>query len=114
MNNNKNRRLKRHKKIRIKIKGTAIKPRLSVYKSSKYIYAALIDDVKGLTLAVASEKEIAKKGTKVENAGEVGKIIAKKGLDKKIKNIVFDRGGYTYHGRIKSLADGARKAGLNF
>lgn len=108
------RRLKRREKIRINIKGTKSCPRLSVFKSSKYIYAQLIDDVKGEILASATEKEISKKGKKTDNALEVGRIIAKKALLKKIKKVIFDRGGYKYHGRVKNLADGAREGGLKF
>lgn len=114
MNSKKLRKVKRHYKIRQKVKGTEKIPRLTVYKSNKYIYASLIDDTKGTVLAVASDQKLTKKSTKVENAMEVGKLIAKLAIDKKIKSIVFDRGGYTYHGRVKSLAEGARSGGLNF
>ena len=102
-------------RIRKSISGTAAKPRLSVFRSNKEIYAQLIDDVNGLTLLSASsrEKEIGK-GTNVEIAAAVGKLVAEKALKAGIDTITFDRGGYLYHGRIKSLAEGARAAGLKF
>ena len=102
-------------RIRKTISGTAANPRLSVFRSNKEIYAQLIDDVNGVTLLAASsrEKEIGK-GTNVEVANAVGKLVAEKALKAGIDNVTFDRGGYLYHGRIKSLADGARTAGLKF
>jgi large subunit ribosomal protein L18 len=102
-------------RIRKIVSGTAAKPRLSVFRSNKEIYAQLIDDVNGVTLLAASsrEKEITK-GTNVEVANLVGKLVAEKALKAGIENVTFDRGGYLYHGRIKSLADGARAAGLKF
>ncbi|MCX6184551.1 MAG: 50S ribosomal protein L18 [Flavobacterium sp.] len=102
-------------RIRKIVSGTAAKPRLSVFRSNKEIYAQLIDDVNGVTLLAASsrEKEIGK-GTNVEVANAVGKLVAEKALKAGIDNVTFDRGGYLYHGRIKSLADGARTAGLKF
>ena len=110
-------RSRRHKKIRFKIVGTAAVPRLSVFKSNAYIYAQLIDDEKETTLASVSSVEL-KKGktslTKVVAAHEAGKVLAEKALSKKIKKVVFDRGGYVYTGRVKALADGAREGGLNF
>jgi len=112
-------RLKRHKRVRSKVKGTQETPRLCVYRSLTHIYAQLIDDVKGNTLVTAStlDKEI--KNTlegkdKKEQAFAVGELIAKKAKSKKIKAVVFDRGGYLYTGRVASLADGARKGGLEF
>ncbi len=112
-------RLKRHKRVRAKIKGTAETPRLSVYRSLNHIYAQIIDDVNGKTLVTAStlDKEI--KGSlegmdKKAQAFEVGKLVAKKALAKDIKTIVYDRGGYLYTGRVQSLADGAREGGLEF
>lgn len=95
------------------------RPRLSVFRSSKQIYAQVIDDSKGLTLASASSidaelKGSLKKGTDVAAAAEVGKLVAKRALEAGIKDVVFDRGGYIYHGRVKALADAAREAGLNF
>ncbi len=102
--------------IRKKIAGTATKPRLSVFRSNKEIYAQLIDDSTGTTIASASsrDKGFSGSGTKVEKAHEVGKLIAELGKKAGIDTCVFDRGGYLYHGRVKSLADGAREAGLNF
>ena len=109
----------RRQRIRFRIRkivsGTATKPRLSVFRSNKEIYAQLIDDVNGVTLLAASsrEKEIGK-GTNVEVASAVGKLVAEKALKAGIETVTFDRGGYLYHGRIKSLAEGARAAGLKF
>ena len=102
-------------RIRKTISGTAANPRLSVFRSNKEIYAQLIDDVNGVTLLAASsrEKEIGK-GTNVEVATAVGKLVAEKALKAGIETVTFDRGGYLYHGRIKSLAEGARVAGLKF
>ena len=102
-------------RIRKTISGTAANPRLSVFRSNKEIYAQLIDDVNGVTLLAASsrEKEI-EKGTNVEVATAVGKLVAEKALKAGIEKVTFDRGGYLYHGRIKSLAEGARAAGLKF
>ena len=102
-------------RIRKTISGTATNPRLSVFRSNKEIYAQLIDDVNGVTLIAASsrEKEIGK-GTNVEVAAAVGKLVGEKALKAGIDAVTFDRGGYLYHGRIKSLAEGARAAGLKF
>ena len=102
-------------RIRKSISGSAANPRLSVFRSNKEIYAQLIDDVNGVTILAASsrEKEIGK-GTNVEIATAVGKLVAEKALKAGIETITFDRGGYLYHGRIKSLAEGARAAGLKF
>ena len=102
-------------RIRKTISGTATNPRLSVFRSNKEIYAQLIDDVNGVTLLAASsrEKEIGT-GTNVEVATAVGKLVAEKALKAGIEVVTFDRGGYLYHGRIKSLAEGARAAGLKF
>ena len=109
-------RLKIHKGIRSKIKGTADRPRLSVYKSNTSIYAQLVDDLTGHTLASASSKELDLKGKNVNvtSSKEVGKKIAEKAIASGIQNIVFDRSGYKYHGRVKALADGAREGGLKF
>lgn len=109
-------RVKRQNRIRAKVFGTLEKPRLSIYRSLQYIYAQLINDEKGETLAAASDHDLKdiKGKTKSEIAIEVGKLIAKRGLEKKIVQVVFDRGGRKYHGRIKALADGAREGGLNF
>ncbi|MCW2117741.1 50S ribosomal protein L18 [Flavobacterium sp. 7A] len=102
-------------RIRKTISGTATNPRLSVFRSNKEIYAQLIDDVNGVTLLAASsrEKEI-EKGTNIDVATAVGKLVAEKALKSGIEVVTFDRGGYLYHGRIKSLAEGARAAGLKF
>ena len=102
-------------RIRKSISGTAANPRLSVFRSNKEIYAQLIDDVNGVTLLAASsrEKEIGS-GTNIEVATAVGKLVAEKALKSGIEIVTFDRGGYLYHGRIKSLAEGARAAGLKF
>ena len=99
---------KRRTRIRGKIKGTKDRPRLSVFRSNKHIYAQLIDDEKGETLAAAMG------GSDVSAAGEVGKSLAEKALKLGIKKVVFDRGGYKYHGRVKALAEGAREGGLEF
>ena len=103
--------------IRRKISGEAALPRLSVYRSNVDIYAQLIDDLKGVTIASASsrDKDIAtQKGNKIDRSKLVGAAIARKAVDLGVKKVVFDRGGYLYHGRVKSLADGAREAGLQF
>ena len=109
-------RLKRHKRVRSKISGTAECPRLNVFRSLQHIYAQLIDDVAGVTLVSASstEKDFTNYGGNKEAAREVGKLVAKKALDKGIKAVVFDRGGYIYHGRVAELAEGAREGGLEF
>ena len=108
-------RQKRHMRVRNKISGTAECPRLNVFRSNKNIYAQLIDDVAGVTLASAStkESEIAS-GTKTEAAAAVGKLIAERSVAKGIKKVVFDRGGYLYHGRVQALAEAARENGLDF
>lgn len=92
------------------------RPRLSVHRSSKHIYAQIIDDVQGVTLAAASSMEegFAAKGGNVGGASEVGKLVAQRASEKGVKDVVFDRGGYIYHGRVKALAEGAREGGLNF
>ncbi len=105
-------RIKR--RVRGKISGSSVLPRLSVYKSNKEIYAQLIDDKDGKTLASASSRTLKAKGNKVEISAEVGKAIAEKAKAAGIENIVFDRNGFVYHGRVKALADGAREAGLKF
>lgn len=120
--NKKEKREQRHKRVRAKIKGTSKIPRLCVFRSNKHIYAQLIDDEKGKTLVSASDLDIKTKITKTKKeltgkaavAYRVGQIIAQKALDKKIEKVVFDRGGYKYHGRIKALAEGAREGGLKF
>lgn len=108
-------RLKRHRRIRGKISGTAERPRLSIFRSNKNIYAQLIDDVAGVTLASASTlDENVSDATKVEQAAAVGKAIAEAAKAKNISNVVFDRSGYLYHGRVQALADAARENGLDF
>jgi large subunit ribosomal protein L18 len=110
------RRLKIKKGIRLRLTGTPERPRLSVYRSNKAIYAQIIDDVNGKTLAQASSLKTAteSQANKVDQSKEVGKMIAEKALAAGIKDVVFDRNGYLYHGRIKSLAEGAREGGLQF
>ncbi|HYF31788.1 MAG TPA: 50S ribosomal protein L18 [Chitinophagaceae bacterium] len=111
------RRQKIRYRIRKRVAGETQKPRLSVFRSNAAIYAQLIDDVKGVTIASASSKEkdiAAQKGTKVEISKLVGQSIARKAIELGIKDCVFDRSGYLYHGRVKSLADGAREGGLQF
>ena len=109
-------RIRIKRRIRGKISGTSVLPRLSVYKSNKEIYAQLIDDKDGKTLASASsrEKSVDANGTKSEISTAVGKAIAAKAIAAGIENIVFDRNGFVYHGRVKALAEGAREAGLKF
>ena len=108
-------RLKRHRRIRGKISGTAERPCLSIFRSNKNIYAQLIDDVAGVTLASASTlDENVSDATKVEQAAAVGKAIAEAAKAKNISTVVFDRSGYLYHGRVQALADAARENGLDF
>ncbi len=115
-NRKKEQKQKRHRKVRAKIYGTEKRPRLCVFKSNKHIYAQVINDEKGFTLVSASDLEIkdSKKDKKINLAQKVGELIAKKAKDKKIQTVVFDRGGFRYHGRVKTLADEARKQGLQF
>ena len=110
-------REKKRMRIRKKIHGTAERPRLSVFKSARHVYAQVIDDDTGATLAAAStlDEELAgAKAKKAETAKQVGALVAKRCLEKKIDKVVFDRGGFPYHGRVKALADAAREAGLKF
>jgi large subunit ribosomal protein L18 len=122
-------RYRRHRRVKAKILGTARRPRLCAFRSARHIYVQLIDDEKGKTLLATSDLEIKKiKNTKKEKnkknekvlvgktakAREVGKLIAKKALEKKIEKVVFDRGGYKYHGRVRAVAEGAREGGLKF
>lgn len=112
-------RLKRKKRIRTKISGTPDRPRLTVFRSAKHIYAQLIDDIQGQTLISAStmEKQVRdgqKPEGKVQAAQEIGKLVAKRAMDKGIQAVVFDRNGYKYHGRVKALSDSARETGLDF
>ena len=112
-------RLKRHVRVRAKIKGTAECPRLDVFRSAKHIYAQIIDDTVGNTLVSAStlQKDVKaslEKTNNVDAAAHLGKVIAEKAIEKGIKDVVFDRGGFIYHGKVQALADAAREAGLNF
>ncbi len=103
-------------RTRAKTKGTSQKPRLSVYRSNKFIYAQVIDDEKQKTIIGVSEKNLSlkEKKTKVDKSKELGLLIAKKAIEKKVKEVVFDRGSYKYHGRVKQVAEGAREGGLKF
>lgn len=109
-------RLKRHARVRAKISGTAECPRLDVFRSNSNIYAQLIDDVNGVTLAAAAsnEKDFGVSGSNCEGARKVGQLIAERAAKLNITEVVFDRGGYVYHGRVKELAEGAREGGLKF
>ena len=109
-------RIKRHKRVRAKISGTPERPRLNVFRSETNIYAQIIDDVKGVTLVAASslDKEFNGNGGNKEAARKVGELIAKRAAEKGITEVVFDRGGYIFHGRVKELAEGAREGGLKF
>ena len=112
-------RVIRHERVRKKISGTPDRPRLSVYRSLNHIYAQIIDDVKGETLAAASSMEKSlrdggKTGANIAAAAAVGKLVAERALKDGVKEVVFDRGQYLYHGRVKALADGAREEGLRF
>ena len=109
-------RIKRHKRVRAKISGTPERPRLNVFRSSMHIYAQIIDDTTGTTLVAASsmDKDFNGYGGNIEAANQVGKNIAKKALEKGISEVVYDRGGFVYHGRVQELAEGAREGGLEF
>lgn len=109
-------RVRRHLRIRKKVSGTTERPRLSVFRSEKNIYAQIIDDVNQVTIVAASsiEKDFNGLGSNKEAAKEVGKLVAQRAIEKGIKSVVFDRGGYIYHGRIQELAEGAREVGLEF
>ena len=109
-------RAKRHKRIRSKISGTPARPRLCVFRSGNHMYAQIIDDVNGITLAAASsvEKDFEGYGGNCESAKKVGLKVAERAVGKGIENVVFDRGGYIFHGRVKELAEGAREGGLKF
>src|SRR5690242_10862784 len=114
--NKKEIRLRIHRRIRKKISGSAERPRLAVFRSVKHIYAQVIDDATGHTVAAASsnEKGASFNGGNVAGAKEVGRLVAERAKEKGIKSVVFDRGGYLYHGRVKALADAAREGGLEF
>jgi large subunit ribosomal protein L18 len=108
-------RLRVHKRIRSRVSGTQERPRLAVFRSVKHIYAQVIDDTKGHTVVAAgSTEKDTKNGGNVAGAKEIGKLVAERAKDKGIKAVVFDRGGYQYHGRVKALAEAAREAGLEF
>jgi large subunit ribosomal protein L18 len=110
-------RLRVHERIRKKVEGDAVRPRLCVFRSNKHIYAQIVDDSKGQTLAAASsldEEAAVKNGGNVAAAKAVGQAVAKRAIDKGIQTVLFDRGGYIYHGRVKALAEAAREAGLKF
>lgn len=114
--NRKLERVRRHKRVRTKISGTSECPRLCIFRSNTNVYAQIIDDTKGITLAQAStlDKEVKTKHSNKEAAKEVGALVAKRALEKNIKTVVYDRGGYVYHGIVKELAEAAREAGLEF
>lgn len=114
MSQRKDSRQIRHQRVRARVIGTKEKPRMNVFRSLSHIYVQLIDDQDGKTLAAASSKELKAKGKKAAMAAEVGKLAAQKALAAGIKKVVFDRGGYQYHGRVKQLAEAARAAGLEF
>lgn len=104
----------RQRRIRAKAKGTTLRPRLTVFRSNKFIYAQVIDDEKRKTIVGVNQSEIKAEGNKTDKAKAIGVLIAKKALAKKIASVVFDRGSYRYHGRVKALAQGAREGGLKF
>src|ERR1700727_426539 len=104
----------RHRRVRSRVVGSLERPRLNVFKANRHIYAQVIDDATGKTLAAASSLKLAAKGKKSDVAKEVGKAVAAKAMAKNIKAVTFDRGGFAYHGRIKALAEGAREGGLQF
>ena len=107
---------RRHRRVRKKVEGTASRPRLAVFKSNRYIYAQIIDDEGGRTLVSASsrDKSLAGKTLTVDSAADVGKLLAQRANDADVAEVVFDRGGYPFHGRVKALADAVRKAGVKF
>ena len=110
-------RRKRHARVRTRLSGTEARPRLNVFRSNKHIYAQLIDDVNGVTIASAStlDKDInLDSSSNVDAAVKIGELVAKRAVEKGVKTVIFDRGGYLYHGRIKALADAARENGLEF
>ena len=109
-------RTRRHTRVRKRVRGTAERPRLAVYRSNRYIYAQVIDDVEGRTLAAASSQEadLRKNALNVDTASKVGTLLASRARDAGVDAVVFDRGGYRFHGKIKALADAAREEGLEF
>jgi len=112
-NTKRTQRARRQKRIRAKVSGTEQRPRLSIYRSNKFIYAQIIDDTSGKTLVSANDMKLNKSG-KVVKAEEIGKLLAKEAIAKKIKKVTFDRGGFIYTGRVRALAEGARSGGLEF
>jgi large subunit ribosomal protein L18 len=112
-------RIRRHRRVRKKVRGTAVRPRLCVFRSLSHIYAQVVDDDSGRTLAAASDLEAelrsnGKAGTKTAIAGKVGALVGRRSRETGIEQVIFDRGGYRYHGRVKALAEAAREAGLKF
>jgi large subunit ribosomal protein L18 len=112
--NAKEQRKTRHRRIRSKVKGTAKRPRLSVFRSQKHLYAKLVDDTTGKVVASISDLKLKRKSSRIESAASMGKLLALSAKEKGILKVVFDRGGYKYHGSIKALAEGAREGGLVF
>lgn len=110
--------LRREIRTRVKVRGTTSRPRLTVHKSNKYMSAQIIDDEKSVTIASVTEKQLGKLGELGKNgigkAAEIGKMLAEKAIKLKVKKVVFDKGGYAYHGKVKAIADGAREGGLEF
>jgi large subunit ribosomal protein L18 len=110
--------LRREIRTRVKVRGTTLRPRLTVHKSNKYMSAQIIDDEKSVTIASVTEKQLGKLGELGKNgigkATEIGKMLAEKAIKLKVKKVVFDKGGYAYHGKVKAIADGARDGGLDF
>ncbi|MCH7552081.1 50S ribosomal protein L18 [Patescibacteria group bacterium] len=107
-------RIIRHKRIRARVKGTMECPRLSVFRSQKHLYAQLVDDIEGKVIIAISDLKLKKTSSRVEGAATMGKLLAKNAKDKGVLKVVFDRGGYKYHGSVKAVAEGAREGGLQF
>lgn len=117
MNTNTNKRIRRHKRVRAKVVGTANRPRLSVFRSNRFVYGQIIDDATGHTLFGVHSRDVSKgkkSGSKGDVSRMVGKELARRAVEKNIKQVTFDRGGYRYQGRVRSLAQGAREGGLEF
>lgn len=116
MNRVREQRIRRHRRVRKRVQGSSERPRLQVFRSNKHLYAQLIDDLGGTTLASASSLDppLREKGAGAETPKEVGKLVAQRAKEKGIKSVVFDRGGYLFHGKVKALADAAREEGLEF
>lgn len=109
-----NNRIKRHTRVRSKVKGTTTRPRLAIFRSGAHIYAQIIDDTTRKTLASGNDLKLSGKMTKTEKASEVGKLVAEEAKKAKVSKVAFDRGGFAYHGRVKALAEAARQGGLDF